>query len=212
MIAAAIWGAAVLVYGIFWLWYVGIPRPLSPAEIEGLMARLPAGSLEASADQIATLRKFLEQDDGGEFMMLNVVKVAPGDVVPPGGGAPRRARDVLDGYSRHFMPALFRRAGHPAYFGRAAGGEVERWGVETDPGWTFGAAIRYRSRRDMMALVVDPRFADAHAFKRAAIESTFAFPTAPSFVTVGPRVWVGLVLALLAALGHLAVLSFRTSP
>ena len=211
MTAVAIWGTALLLYGLFWLWYVGLPRPLTPAEIDAQMARIPAASLDVTADQLATMRRFLEQDDGREFHMLNVVKVRPGEVVAPGGGEPRRARGVLDGYSRHFMPALFRRAGHPAYFGRAAGGELERWGVEPDPGWSFAAAIRYRSRRDMIALVTDPRFADAHAFKRAAIESTFAFPTAPGFVTVGPRVWVGLVLALLAALGHLGFLLSRTT-
>jgi hypothetical protein len=57
----------------------------------------------------------------------------------------------------------------------------------------------------MIELVNDPRFADAHAFKSAAIETTLAFPTSPGFVMVGPRVWVGLTLALIAALIHLAL-------
>jgi hypothetical protein len=76
--------------------------------------------------------------------------------------------------------------------------------VEPDPGWSFGAAIRYRSRRDMIELVNDPRFADAHAFKRAAIENTLAFPTAPAGVVVGPKVWVAMALALAAAGAQLA--------
>jgi hypothetical protein len=137
--------------------------------------------------------------------MLNLVRVHPEPVMAPGGSGPLRARDVLEGYTRHFMPALLRRAGHPAFFGRTSGGYLEQWGVSPDPGWTFGAAIRYRSRRDMIELVNDPRFADAHAFKRAAIEQTFAFPTAPGMVVVGPRIWVGLALALLAALAQLAL-------
>lgn len=56
----------------------------------------------------------------------------------------------------------------------------------------------------MIELVLDPRFADSHLYKTAAIASTFAFPTAPGFVMVGPKVWVALALSLLAALAHLA--------
>jgi hypothetical protein len=65
--------------------------------------------------------------------------------------------------------------------------------------------VRYRSRRDMMELATNPRFLDAHPFKAAAMPATFSFPTAPRLALyAGPRIWVGLALALLAALTHLA--------
>ena len=198
-----IWAGALLLYGAFWLWYVGLPRPLTREEIDAHLATIAASGIEATPEQLARLRRFLEADDGREFFMLNLVRVNPGPVVAPGSTEPNDARKVLEGYTRHFMPALFRRGGHPAFFGRAAGGYVEEWNVAPDPGWSFGAAIRYRSRRDMIELVTDPRFADAHAFKAAAIATTFAFPTAPGFVILGPKIWVGLVLALLAALAQL---------
>jgi hypothetical protein len=204
-----IWAGAIVLYGVFWLWYVGVPRPLTPAEIEAHLATVAGSGIDPTPEQIATLRKFLEADDGREFFMLNLVQIKPGPVTPPGGGEPSDARTVMEGYTRHFMPALFRRAGHPAFFGRAAASYLEQWNVPPDPGWTFGAAIRYRSRRDMIELVVDPRFANAHAFKEAAIASTYAFPTAPAFVMIGPKIWVGLVLALLAALGQLALAAAR---
>lgn len=200
-----IWGSALVAYLAFHVWYVGLRGPLTPAEVEAHVARVAASPMHPTPEQVARLRGFLEADDGREFFMLNLVRVFPSGVVAPGASEPQRARDVLDGYTRHFMPALFRRAGHPAFFGRAAGGYLEQWGAAPDPGWTFGAAIRYRSRRDMIELVNDPRFADAHVFKRAAIEQTFAFPTAPGMVVVGPRIWVGLALALLAALAQLAL-------
>ena len=206
----AIWAAALLLYGAFWLWYVGIPRPLSAAEIDAHMAIVTRSKLVATPEQLATVRAFLEADDGGEFFMLNLVRLHGGMVSAPGAAEPRNPREVLDGYTGHFMPALFRRAGHPAFFGRAAAGYVEQWGVEPDPGWSFGAAIRYRSRRDMIELVTDPRFADAHAFKSAAIATTLAFPTTPGFVVVGPKIWVGLVLALAAALLQIGVGAFRS--
>jgi len=200
-----IWATAALLYGIFWFWYVGLQRPLRRTEIDAQMASIAASKMDLSPEQPATLRAFLEADDGREFFMLNLVRLHQREVTAPGNAEPREPRAVLDGYTRHFMPALFRRAGHPAFFGRAAGGYLEHWGVEPDPGWSFGAAIRYRSRRDMIELVVDPRFANAHAFKSAAIATTLAFPTAPGFVMLGPKVWVGLVLALVAALAQLAL-------
>jgi len=200
-----IWLGAALLYATFWFWYVGWPQPLTQAEVDATMDAIAASNIGAPPERLATVRAFLEADDGGEFFMLNLVRVNPDPVVAPGASEPTDARAVLEGYTRHFMPALFRRAGHPAFFGRAAGGYVEEWQVAPDPGWTFGAAIRYRSRRDMAALVVDPRFANAHEFKAAAIASTFAFPTAPAFVVVGPKIWVGLVLALGAALLQLAL-------
>jgi hypothetical protein len=206
-----IWIAAIVLYGAFWLWYVGLPRPLTHAEIDAHMASVVASGIDATPEQRATLRAFLEADDGHEFFMLNLVRINQGPVLAPGATEPSAARTVLDGYTRHFMPALFRRAGHPAFFGRAAGGYLEQWNVAPDPGWSFGAAIRYRSRRDMIELVVDSRFANAHAFKAAAIATTFAFPTSPGFVMLGPKIWVGLVLALVAALAQLALGAWGSS-
>jgi hypothetical protein len=42
-IVLSIWAAALLLYGAFWLWYAGIPRPLSAAEIDAHLA-IVAGS------------------------------------------------------------------------------------------------------------------------------------------------------------------------
>lgn len=208
MNALWIWGVALFAYGAFSLWYVGLRGPLAPEEIEAHMARVAQAPMAVSERQLAALRAFLEADDGREFFMLNLVRMHSNPVAAPGAATPARPSEVLEGYTHHFMAALLRRGGHPAFFGRAAGGYLEQWAVSPDPGWTFGAAIRYRSRRDMIELVNDPRFADAHAFKTAAIESTFAFPAAPAFVVVGPRVWAGLALALVAAMAQIFLRRF----
>ena len=67
--------------------------------------------------------------------------------------------------------------------------------------------IRYRSRRDLAHLVCNPRFSGAHAFKFAAMPQTFNFPTRPMIMTLaGPRIWVGLSFALVAAMAQIALL------
>ncbi len=200
---AWIWVAALAIYGVFSLWYNGVRGPLTPDEIESYLGRFDA-SPEATPERRAAVRDFLEADDGGQFFMVNLTRMHEGEVSVPGGESGPAAR-VLERYTRHFMPALFRRAGHPVLLGPAAGRYVEHWGVEPDPGWSFVGVVRYRSRRDMMELATDPAFEPAHAYKIAAMANTLAFPVAPPVLLFGPRVWVPLVLALLAALGHLAL-------
>ena len=199
-----IWVGALVIYGVFSLWYNNWKGPLSTDEIGSYMARfeqMPG----ATPERLATARAFLESDDGGEFYMVNLIRLHPDPVAHPDSGEPSRARDILGVYTGYFMPELFKRAGHPAFAAPAAGGYVEHWGVEADPGWTFTGIIRYRSRRDMMALATDRRFEPAHAYKLAAIANTLAFPVAPTLVFVGPRVWLGLALGVVASLGHLAL-------
>lgn len=194
------WLPALLLYLGFLGWYQNWGGPLTPAEVEGAMQRLEeSGVGDADRNDRAVLRRFLEEDDGREFFMVNLVRLAPGEVDDPSGGR-GAAADVLQGYTGVFLPALFERAGHPATVAGKFGGYVEAWGVEPDPGWTMMGLIRYRSRRDMVELVLDPRFEGAHGYKIAAIAETFAFPSQIQMsASPGPRVWVGLALALLAA-------------
>jgi hypothetical protein len=208
MEALLIWGTAALLYAGFSLWYNSLRGPLTPAEVDVYMERLRTQA-GVTAERLAPVREFLDADDGREFFMMNLIRIPEGPVKEPGTGHEKPAREVLSGYSRYFLAALFRRAGHPVFGGRAAGRYVEHWGTEPDPGWTYAIAVRYRSRRDMMKLATDPRFAPAHAYKIAAIANTLAFPVSPGYVLFGARVGVALVLALLAALAHLTIHVWR---
>jgi hypothetical protein len=205
-----IWGAAVLLYGAFSLWYNNWRGPLTHDEVEHYMERLLAAP-EADPDsaRAAAARAFLASDDGKEFFMINLIRLHPEPVKLPDSSEREPAAKVLGRYTGYFMRQLAKRAGHPAFAAPAVGGNIEEWGVEADPGWTFSGVIRYRSRRDMIELATDPRFVPAHAFKVAAIASTFAFPAAPAMIPLGPRLVVGLSLALLAALTHLSILLLR---
>jgi len=204
MPTAAIWLCAVLGYLCFWTWYVGWRGPLSRAEIERTMDLL-ARDPEIDPDRRERMRGFLESDDGGEFFMVNLIRLQPEPVRGPEGGAPRPAAQLLQGYTGPFMRALLRRGGHPALAGRAAAGYLEAWGVEKNPGWSFVGCSRYRSRRDLAELATMPQFAQIHAFKSAAMANTLAFPIAPARSFFSPRVVVGLAFALAAALAELAL-------
>lgn len=201
-----IWGAALLAYALFLAWYNNWRGPLRRDEIDALLRGLE-GTPSAEHNDLGILRAFLEKDDGREFMMQNLVRIEPGDVAHPETGRRVPGRDMMQYYMKAFMPALLRHGGHPAIAARKIGGYVDAWRVGADPGWTIVGYVRYRSRRDMMQLVADPRFLAMHPFKIAGTAETFSFPTRPMLMTLaGPRVWVALVLALAASLTQIAVL------
>ena len=205
-----IWGTALLAYGAFRLWYDNWSGPLKPAEIDTFLAKM-AGRFEATGNSPDVLRAFLAADDGREFVMLNLVKAQMDQVEDPQTGQMVQGFELLKRYSRGFMPVLFRNGGHPGIVGRKVGGYVDAWNIEPDPGWTVFGLMRYRSRRDMIRLAMDPAFMAGHQDKLLGTLATFSFPTQRvlSFY-VGPRVTVALVLALIAALSHLMLLTIAS--
>jgi hypothetical protein len=210
MAEGIIWGTALLAYGAFRLWYDNWSGPLKPAEIDAFLAQM-AGRFEATGNSPDVLRAFLAADDGREFVMLNLVKAQLEPVEDPQTGQMVQGFELLKRYSKRFMPVLFRNGGHPGIVGRKVGGYVDAWNTEPDPGWTVFGLMRYRSRRDMIKLVMDPAFMAGHPDKLLGTLATFSFPTQRmlSFY-VGPRVTVALVLALIAALSHLMMLTIAS--
>ena len=198
-----IWTAALAVYLLFRLWYDYRSRRLTPAEVASFLEQIkdrPAGT----GTHFDVLRAFLEADDGREFLMVNLVQVEAGLVRDPASGENVPGGEVFKRYARRFVPLLFRRGGHPVFAGRKVGGYIDAWNVAPDPGWTMVGLMRYRSRRDLMLLALDPAFQNAHPEKSLGTLATFSFPAQPLVALhPGPRITVALVLALGAALAHL---------
>lgn len=203
--ALAIWLGAAGLYALFLAWYQNLRGRITAAEIERHLVRLEALGV-STPDERRVLRAFLEADDGREFLMLNLIRVSREPIRNPASGELEPARRVLERYTGPFLRALFRRAGHPAFLGFPLGGFVDTWGFDPGPGWTMTGLMRYRSRRDLIELVATEMFAGAHPFKHAAMPISCAFPIGRIRLFAGPRVLLGLLLALAAALAHLLLL------
>ena len=79
--------------------------------------------------------------------------------------------------------------------------------VGPDPGWSIIGYMRYRSRRDMIAMATHPKFQSIHDFKILGTAETFSFPTRPILMLLmPPRLSVALVLLLAAAFVQIALL------
>ena len=202
-----VWLVAAAMYVGFRLFYDNWRGRLTPTEIERVLAQAEQQGAGVGND-LATVRTFLEADDGREFVMVNLVRVPDELVTHPDTGAQVPALEMMQAYSKAFIPLLMRHGGHPALATRKVGGYIDSWMVDPDPGWSIVGFMRYRSRRDMIKMVVHPGFAAAHRFKPLGIAETFSFPT-QTFLRayLSPRVWVFLVLALAAALAQLAILA-----
>jgi hypothetical protein len=202
-----IWSTALVGYVLFRLWYDNWSGPLKQSEIDAFLAKLE-GRFDATGNSPEVLRAFLEADDGREFVMLNLVKAQLDQVHDPASGQMVQGIELLRRYSKRFMPLLLRNGGHPGLVGRKVGGYIDAWNTTPDPGWTLFGLMRYRSRRDLMRLVMDPAFVDTHPEKILGTLATFSFPTQRMIsLYLSPRVTVALLLALLAALTHLAFLT-----
>ena len=87
--ALSIWVTTLLVYLVFRLWYDGLRKPLTAEEVEE-HTRLFEQRDDAEGVDVAVMRKFLEEDDGKEFIMMNLLQYNPSPMKHPDTGQTHR--------------------------------------------------------------------------------------------------------------------------
>ena len=70
MSALSIWGAALLAYALFYCWYIGLRKKITPAEVDATMAIFEQREHIRNQSQLDNLRSFLLEDDGRDFVMV----------------------------------------------------------------------------------------------------------------------------------------------
>lgn len=200
-----LWLAGLAVYAAFFWWYTNTGGPLDVEEVAEFAAAMRDSG--GTPERIANLRRFMAEDDGRQFLMVNVLHLA--DNPPPVSGAPpgESASELLDRYMAYMYPAMFSRASHPVFAGSAVFGAMDLAGFEDHPHagqWTDAALVRYRSRRDLMEIALNPEFGDRHPFKLAALEKTIAFPVSPNlYLSDGRLVLLLLLLPIVMLIDRL---------
>ncbi len=150
-------------------------------------------------ERLANLQRFMEEDTGDDFVMVNVIEMYDKPEAIPGVEATDTSDDVLNKYMQYMYPALFARASHPVLFGDAASHTLDLMNAPDMHKWTRGAGMRYRSRRDMLEISINPEFSGSHDFKVAAMAKTIAFPIDPFWQLGDPRLALGLLLGLIGS-------------
>lgn len=200
-----LWSFSVLLYAVFVYWYTDFGGPLSDEEVDDFVTTL--SDRGGNPDTIAYLEKFLRNDSGRQFLMINALDMNdnPPDVE---GAAPGESADQLMGrYMEHMIPELLQRACHPVIMGEAVHTVIDILGIEGAEQWTGAAVFRYRSRRSFMEIVSNPAIRGKHEFKLAALEKTIAYPIETSVYLGDLRQLLGLFLLAVTALLDALLLS-----
>ncbi len=187
-----LWLVPVVIYVVFSLWYTNLGGPLSSEEIDSFVAQLEQNG--ATAARIANIRRFMEEDSGNQFIMINALDLRENPPNLPATGPDATASDLINHYMEHMYPAQFARASHPIFFGRAIFDAMDISGIEGAEHWDMGALFRYRSRRDIMAISTNPAFAERHDYKMGALEKTIAYPVEADLYLSDPRFLLALIL------------------
>ena len=182
-----LWFAPLLAWLLFAFWYTNTAGPLSEAEISAYTERMQQDGAEIQ--RIESLRRFMEEDDGGQFLMVNLLHRSAN----PDAGA------QMDRYMAHMTPELLKRASHPMLAGDAVFLAMDLVGIDGAEEWSMVGVVRYRSRRDLLDIAFDPRFAGEHEFKIASLEKTIAVPVRPTLHFSDARLL--LLLVLLSVVG-----------
>ena len=182
-----LWLGPALLWLAFCFWYTNTAGAFTPEETAAVTAQLQENG--ASPERIDQIKQFMAGDAGGQFLMVNLLHSAPRE----------GADESMDRYMAHMLPAMLKRASHPMLFGPVVAPAMDLAGIEGAQTWTTVGVVRYRSRRDLLAIAFDPVFNDKHEFKLGALTKTIAVPVEPALYLSDPRML--LLLALLAVVG-----------
>ena len=194
-----IWLVSIGLYVAFFSWYTSFGGPLTDEEIAHYIAQVESSDPAPSPERIAMLRKFMEEDTGDDFVMVNVIDIYDTPLQIEGVAPGESSDDVLAKYMDYMLPELISRACHPVLYGQAANTAMDIMNADGMEQWTRGAGMRYRSRRDLLEIAGNSDFAGSHEFKIAAMRKTIAFPIDPWFQLGDPRLVLALLLGLIGS-------------
>jgi hypothetical protein len=157
--------------------------------------------------RIDFLKKFMEEDNGKQFIMVNNIEMNknPGDVV--GANPGESADQLMSRYMEYMWPNLLKRASHPIFMSNAVYQSMDLVGIEGAETWDQAALMRYKSRRTMMEIVTNPNMMNRHGFKIAALQKTIAYPVEPFGFYSDMRLIFGMLIAIVG----LSIRLFLTS-
>lgn len=188
-----------LLYALFVGWYTDFGGPLSEEEISAFLDPIRARE-DHQPEFIAKLERFMREDSGRQFFMLNAVDYNDNPPDVEGAQPGETAQQLMGRYMAYMFPNLLRRASHPVILGTAVFPAMDVVGIDNADNWDMGGMMRYRSRRTFMEIVARPEMRDSHAFKVAALTKTIAYPVETQLNLGDPRGLLGLLLLALYGL------------
>ena len=198
------WISLLVIYSSFFIWYTDLGGKLTDDEIEYYANKFESNALkdgrvlEPLTKEL--LQKFMDEDSGKQFMMVNVIDMSENPIFPDGTVAEESSDTLMNEYMEHMYGELLKRASHPVYFGSAVNGSMDLVGIENAELWEKAALFRYKSRRAFLEIVTHPNMNSKHKYKIAALEKTIAFPVENQFYLGDPRLLLSFILLIIGLL------------
>ena len=195
-----IWISLLVIYAGFFLWYTDMGGKLDEEEIEFFLEKLEENASVNSDDsrtQISRIKRFMEEDTGRQFLMVNNIDINENPEDVEGAEPGESAESLLDRYMEHMYSQLIKRACHPVFAGYAIHPSMDLVGIEGAEIWDQAVLMRYKSRRAFMEVVTHPNMLSKHDFKVAALEKTIAYPVETALYLSDPRLLLALILIIL---------------
>ncbi len=153
--------------------------------------------------ELEGIRQFLENDTSKSFVMVNSIVLKKTPDLVEGVKEGDSSLQTLINYHKPFMKMMLKRGGIGIFQGRVAGPSFDVINIENADYWQISGINRFRSRRDLMEILISSQFHEKHALKFASLEKSIAYPVDPWFQLGGFPLTVGLIVALLAAICHI---------
>ena len=190
-------------YFAFLIWYSGSGDKMTPTEIKRGIDTLKAYALEneevssfyGTDNTIDSLNTMALTDDGGEFIMVNLIKYR--DIAKyPENSKWSNDTDPMIAEQRYFEGLkMFRKVGHPIFFSKV----VSKFIDDSDSGeWDVVILVRYRSMRDLFNMAIDAAVSGNSIHKWASIEKTNVFPVKSQISLFLPKFFITLLFLLVA--------------
>lgn len=177
----------------FLLWYGGKSKPLSTDELNQYIDALKdAYGVDDITQIISGLKELCENDDGKSFYMVNLMRFKT-EYNEELGMTPLEAHKM---YGKGITKELFKRAGHPILLSEVTGSFLR----DSDSTWDEVGIIRYRSKRDMLKMILNLSDPELGKYKWAALEKTDVFPTTLKVNLAFIRIIVITLLFLISTL------------
>jgi hypothetical protein len=152
-----VWISLLVIYSSFFIWYTDLGGKLTDDEIEYYANKFESNALkdgrvlEPRIKEL--LQKFMEEDSGKQFIMINVIDMSENPTFPDGTVSEESPDVLMNEYMEHMYGELLKRASHPAYMGSAVNDSMDLVGIENAEVWETAALIRYKSRRAFLEIV-----------------------------------------------------------
>ena len=201
-----IWASLFIVYGLFFTWYTDFGGKLSDDEIKFYYSKFESNALKdgrvLEPRIIKLLQKFMEEDSGKQFLMVNVIDMSENPIFPDGTVSEESSDNLMNEYMEHMYGEILKRASHPAFIGSAVNSSMDLVGIKNAEVWETAALFRYKSRRAFLEIVTHPDMNSKHKYKIAALEKTIAFPVETQFYLGDLRLLLGLIFLIIGLLAR----------